>query len=181
MNAIARERKRKWKLNWDTLRETKGRASQCDVAVECGAMRAHRSCWWECKLAQQLWETVSQYPVNHRWACSPALPLLHREGAHWSLLSSRDTSKNAHTAVPTLRKAQNNPQPAGERKTHGHVTRPLPQSHNGEHSATKRKLLRHATSWMTLKDIMLKKKAARRTQRHTLYNTISMTFRNRRD
>lgn len=180
MSAIAHERKRKLKLNWekkkkkelnwDTLtasRETKGKESQRDVSVGRGAIRAHRSCWWGCNLAQRLRETVSQYPVRPQMNLWPSTPAAGRSECAERCCSSRDTSKNVHTTASTLCKARNDPPPAGECETHGYVTGILLQSHNGEHLETKKKLLLHAAAWMNLRHYT-EKKAARHTATHTV-------------
>ena len=68
MNAIARERKCKLKLLRcpHNTRKTEAKESQGAVSVECGAIRAPRSGWWECKLAQQLWKLCLGIQSDYR-------------------------------------------------------------------------------------------------------------------
>lgn len=171
MSTIACERKHKLKLNWDTLttsRKTKGKESQHDVSVECGAIRAHRSCWWGCNLAQQLWEAVSPYPVRPQMNLWPSIPAAGQRVSALSAAAHQETRARTftqllpHYAKPeTTRRQQQSARHTG-----------MSPGYCYSHTMANTWKQNRSCSCMQqpgwISDITLKKKAARHTATHTV-------------
>ena len=148
------------------------------MSVECGVIRAPRSGWWECKLAQQLWKLCLGIQSDYRWTHNPARALLVGGWGRWaSLLTDRHERESSHHCLRCTKPEDNRLQEeAGHAHSEGllHCDRHTMANLGNKKESFSR---RQQPGWIS-QTLHWKKKSSQ-THSNILYNTIFMMFRNR--